>query len=175
MMKQEHIVFSIIFFIIVIIAEAIIIFSLIKENREKNYGESELSCTVPKLRKFWGAFVVYVVSTSIIALFVASFILDTNITLQDMNNWVSLILGMVALIIGVISLFLSFYNVDESIRSQEKSIEIMNTVQKDIDRKLVEMEKSFQQGFQKLHEEYLHAHNIKSYPNGTIEEKDWVD
>ncbi len=175
-MREEHIVFSMIFFILVIIAEAIVIFGLIKENKSKNYGESELSHIVPKLRRFWGAFVVYVVSTSIIALFVASFILDANITLQDMNNWVSLILGMVALIIGVISLFLSFYNVDQSIHSQEKSIEIMNNVQKDIDRKLVEMDKSIQEGFQKLHDDYINTHNTRTYTSDKkLNENDWEE
>ena len=80
----------------------------------------------------WGSFVIYVLATSIIGLFIASFVLKEEITLAKMNEWVSLVLGLVALFIGIISLFLSFYNVDQSVQSQKQSMEIMNSVNEDI-------------------------------------------
>ena len=59
-----------------------------------------------------------------VGIFIASLVKRDNITLADINSWVSIILGFVALILGVISLYLSFYNVDQANKSQQ---EIKNT------------------------------------------------
>lgn len=138
-----HIVFLLSLAFCFIIGEAIIIFKLlryIKEEKKEDNG-------ILFLKNFWGSFVVYVIATSIIALFIASFISDNNIKLNDMNTWVSLILGMVALVIGIISLFLSFYNVDQSVKAQNETVNIiqqlkdnmndrMHGLQKDIENKI---------------------------------------
>lgn len=89
------------------------------------FGKQSIMQQISIFKEFWGSFVIYVIATSIIALFIASFVVDKNIALNDMNTWVSLILGMVALVIGVISLFLSFYNVDQSVQAQDRTLEIM--------------------------------------------------
>lgn len=85
-------------------------------------------------KKFWGPFVVYVIATSIILLFIASFTLDKVITLTTMNEWVSMVLGMVALIIGVISLYLSFFNVDQANQSQNEMLGEMKELVKSINK-----------------------------------------
>ena len=52
--------------------------------------------------------------------------------LNEINAWVGIVLGLVALIIGIISLFLSFYNVDQANRTQEKTVEIIQTFQENM-------------------------------------------
>ena len=153
MSAPGHIIFLLCFFACIIVGEGIIINILLKEDKKQNYGKSKIANKIPVLRTFWGPFVVYVIATSIISLFIASFISKQNITLYDMNTWVSLILGMTALIIGVISLFLSFYNVDQSIDSQKNSIDIMNNVKEEIGKKLNEIEKTVEKGFKDIHDD----------------------
>lgn len=102
----------------VIVGQGIIIYYILNlKNREKKFSESDIGKKLELLRSFWGPFVIYVVATSVIGLFIVSFCTEKSITIEIINTWVSLILGMVALVIGVISLFLSFYNVDQSVQA----------------------------------------------------------
>ena len=91
-------------------------------------------------KKHWGSLVAFIILESIIALFIASLVLDKCITLSVMNEWVSLIVGMVAMIMGVISLFLSFYNVEQSNDVQRETVEIMTKVKEEIQLKLNELQ-----------------------------------
>ena len=106
-------------------------------------------------RQFWGKFVFYVIATGIIGLFLTSIIFEKKIGLNELNSWVGIVLGLVALIIGIISLFLSFYNVDQSTNSQKETIFIMRRVERDIEEKLVELEKSMEQSFKEMREEVI--------------------
>lgn len=137
----------IIFLLCLVIGEGIIIYYLSKNNSNNIYGSGETAKKITVFKLFWGPFVVYVVATSIITLFIASFIADKNISLNDMNTWVSLILGMVALIIGVISLFLSFYNVEQAYQSQTDNLNEMKKVQEDLSNKISNMDIRMQKGF----------------------------
>lgn len=98
-------------------------------------------------KKYWGIFVGLTIFGSIIALFIASFVLDKSITLSVMNEWVSLVVGMVALVLGVISLFLSFYNVDKSNEVQKETVKIMTDVKEDMAERINNIEKKIDSGF----------------------------
>ena len=109
--------------------------------------------TINFFRQIWGTFVIYVLATSIIGLFIASFILKEEISLTKMNEWVSLVLGLIALFVGIISLFLSFYNIDQSIQSQKQSMDIMENVKSDIQDTIQRLESKMQKEFSDLHKE----------------------
>ena len=83
-------------------------------------------------KKSWGILILFLVGGSIVGLFIASFCFDKQITLSTMNEWVSLVVGMVALILGIISLFLSFYNVEQSNKVQQDTKQIMTEIRDDI-------------------------------------------
>lgn len=138
------------FEIIRVFITGIIIFKLSQyksaEEKERDRQEGKIA----RFRSFWGSFVVYVISTSLISLFLASFVSKQNITLNDINTWVSLILGMVALVIGVISLFLSFYNVDQAYQSQKDSLSEMKKVQESLSGKLEVLHSNMQRNFNKM-------------------------
>lgn len=134
--------------VFIIVAQGIIIFKLSQYKKPKE--NEEIEGQIAKFRSFWGAFVVYVISTSLISLFIASFVSKQNITLNDINTWVSLILGMVALIIGVISLFLSFYNVDQAYQSQKDSLSEMRKVQESLTQKLENLQFHMQKNFNEM-------------------------
>lgn len=122
----------------------------------------DIGATVQFFRDLWGKFVFYVLATSIIGLFLGSIFFKKVIGLDEMNNWVSIILGLVALIIGVISLYLSFYNLDESVKAQDKNLALMNGVKTDIENRLLSIDDSIQLGFEKLHKDfYLYVGNDK--------------
>lgn len=98
-------------------------------------------------KKTWGSLVAFIILVSIIALFIASFVLDKCITLSVMNEWVSLILGMVATIMSVISLFLSFYNVEQSNEVQTETVKIMTDVKEDMAERINNIERKIDSGF----------------------------
>ena len=113
----EHIIAVLMVMLVVIVAEGIVISRLSKQ-RKKLEGTDKIENTIENFRSFWGEFIIYVLATSIIGIFVASLVKRDNITLADINSWVSIVLGLVALIVGIISLWLSFYNVDQANKSQ---------------------------------------------------------
>nr|DAV63942.1 MAG TPA: hypothetical protein [Caudoviricetes sp.] len=115
----EHIIFILLCLSLIIVIQAVVIRKLIKAKNEQ-VEDSKIGDLISRFRNFWGEFIVYVLATSIIGLFVVSLVKKENITLSDINNWVSIILGFVALIVGIISLWLSFYNVDQANQAHEK-------------------------------------------------------
>lgn len=126
----NHLIFILIILIFIIIAQGIFIFRILREKRKKEYGEGNIAKRVERYRDFWGEFVIYVLSTSIVGLFIASLVKEESITLSDMNSWVSIVLGLVALIVGIISLWLGFYNVDQMTKSQEVIEKKVNEINK---------------------------------------------
>ena len=75
---------------------------------------------------------MYVIASGVISLFIAGIIFDKKITISIMNSWVGIVLGLVATVIGIISMFLSFYNLDQSIKTQEKTLETIDNIKKEI-------------------------------------------
>ena len=67
-----------------------------------------------------------------------------------MNEWVSLVLGLVALFIGIISLFLSFYNVDQAYKSQQDNLREMEKVQQSIEQKIYYLDSNMRMGFKRM-------------------------
>lgn len=123
----EHIIAVLMIMLIIIIAEGIVISKLSKQ-RKKLEGADKIENTIEGFRAFWGEFIIYVLATSIIGIFIVSIVKRDNVTLADINSWVSIVLGLVALIVGIISLWLSFYNVDQANKSQraiEKTADVI--------------------------------------------------
>lgn len=124
------IIFSIILILICIVEFVIILWLNNTKKTNKDIKE-----TIDFFKTLWGKFIFYVLATSIIGLFLGSVFFNQIIELDVINNWVSIVLGLVALIIGIISLFLSFYNVEQSNSTQEKTVDIITDFQFDmIDR-----------------------------------------
>jgi ABC-type multidrug transport system fused ATPase/permease subunit len=114
--------------LIICICEGIAISYFLKSKKENLDIEEKISF----FRDFWGKFVFYVIATSVIGLFLGSIYFEKIVGLNEINAWVGIVLGLVALIIGIISLFLSFYNVDQANRTQEKTVEIIQTFQENM-------------------------------------------
>ena len=125
-------------------------------------------------KKYWGIFVGLIIFGSIIALFIASFVLDKSITLSDMNEWLSLVVGMAALILGIISLFLSFYNVEQSNEVQRETVEIMTKVKEEIQLKLNELQLDMNKQFSDIkHQKYSgESKELESVKN-TLDARKW--
>lgn len=125
-------------------------------------------------KKYWGIFVGLIIFGSIIALFIASFVLDKSITLSDMNEWVSLVVGMAALILGIISLFLSFYNVEQSNEVQRETVEIMTKVKEEIQLKLNELQSDMNKQFSDIkYQKYSgESEELESVKN-TLDARKW--
>lgn len=146
---------------IVCILEFTVIFRSVKVSEEK----SQLGDIVEKFRRLWGGFVLYVVATSIIGLFLGSIFFEKVIGLNEINSWVSVILGLIALVISVISLFLSFYNVDQSNAIQKETIEIMNAVKNDIKNELNDVRDRMNTGFSEVNKNIYRNNNQSSAEN----------
>lgn len=85
---------------------------------------------------FWWPFSMYVIASGVISLFIAGIIFDKKITISIMNSWVGIVLGLVATVIGIISMFLSFYNLDQSIKTQNETVRMINELKEDIMNKI---------------------------------------
>lgn len=94
--------------------------------------KNKLGVVVQKIRCFWWKYVIYTLTTGVIALFSCSFIYDKEISINIMNSWVGIILGLIALVIGIISMFLSFYNLDQSIETQKETLDKIEAIKKEI-------------------------------------------
>lgn len=56
-------------------------------------------------------------------MFISSIIFDKVVTINVLNSWVGIILGLVATVIGIISMVLSFYNLDQGVKTQKETLE----------------------------------------------------
>lgn len=96
------------------------------------FNKSKLDIVVQRTRAFWWKYVIYTLTSGIIVLFSCSIIYDKKITIEIMNSWVGIILGLIALVIGIISMFLSFYNLDQSIQTQKETLTKIDNIKKEI-------------------------------------------
>lgn len=138
---------------LIAIAERIYI-SIITEKDKMTNTRLILENKVEFFRKFWSPFILYVIATSIILLFISSVKNEVNIQLSIVNEWVSLILGMVAMIIGVISLYLSFYNVDQAQESQETTRKLLDKANDSFRELLKETENRISNKIDDLEQKY---------------------
>lgn len=99
-----------------------------KEDKKKSrVSLEELKNGLDKVRKIWMFFITNLVVFSIAFIFIISFINSDNksLTLETMNSWVSLILGLVATFMSVISMWMSFYNLERTNEINEINTEQM--------------------------------------------------
>ena len=101
-------------------------------------------------KDIWGKFALFSIAGSIIALFIVSFVFDKSITLEVMNEWVSLVAGMSALVLSIISLFLSFYNVEQSNEVQRETLKIMNEVKEGLGLRIDNLQDEMNKGFNNI-------------------------
>ncbi len=155
---------------VICIAEGIII-CWFRRNIEKKINIEE---TVRFFRDFWGRFVLYVIATSIIGLFLGSIYFKEIVGLDEINTWVGIVLGLVALIIGIISLFLSFYNVEQSNEVQRQTIDIMNIVKEDIMKKINDVQSDISQKITDMNNGKFKGQTEKERITATMDdEKGW--
>lgn len=107
---------------------------------------NKLDSAIEIFKKYWLIIVTGLVIITLAAMFIISFIYseDKEITLNLINSWVSLILGIVATLLSIISMFLSFYNLERANEMNENSLESMKELQKNVEAtlaKIIELEK----------------------------------
>ena len=133
-------------------------------NKEKNISIQDM---VVFFRQLWGKFTFYVLATSVIGLFLGSVFFNKVIELEIINNWVSIVLGLVALIIGIISLFLSFYNLDEANKTNKETVDIIRNMQNDITKELNEVRKDIEKKIDAYNKETRDMFNGATYREST--------
>lgn len=129
-MTEKHII---IILVLIILIQSVLLLTVGLTKCNENIDKF-----VAKLKTFWPPFMIYVVATGTILIFVAAFIEDKSIALSDMNNWVGIILGLSSWMVGIISLILSFYNVDKMVEAQKNTLKDVNEV-KDVVKASLEM------------------------------------
>ena len=116
--------------------------TILNLNGEVDKPKSKFDLLIEKIRQFWWKYILYIIGTSIMLLFILSFIFDKSISINTMNSWLGIVLGLVATIIGVISMILSFYNLDQSINTQKETVDMINNLKNEIIKKI---DKSFKE------------------------------
>lgn len=149
--------------IVCVVIESIFIMWLTRNLK----NEKHIQDTIQFFRSFWGKFVFYVLATSIIGLFLGSIYFKAEIELEIINNWVSIVLGLVALIIGIISLFLSFYNLDEGNRNNNESLQIMQDIKIEFMKQISEMKNDIENKIEVSSKETRNIIQKGEYKNST--------
>ncbi|MDY5882073.1 hypothetical protein ACQRCQ_03085 [Lachnospiraceae bacterium SGI.085] len=127
-------------------------------------------------KDIWGKFALFSIAGSIIALFIVSFVFDKNITLEVMNEWVSLVAGMSALVLSIISLFLSFYNVEQSNEVQKETLKIMNEVKEGLGSRIDNLQDEMNKGFNNIENREYKGFIKKIEPMiGKIDDTTWEE
>lgn len=108
------------------------------------------------LKRLWGPLIIYVFATSIVLLFIVTFMFEKNIALSDINNWVGIMLGFSSWIVGLISLYLSFYNVDKMIDAQNDNLEKMRETKEQIQNEVNKLKRN---GWQQEGKEWCYFKN----------------
>lgn len=87
---------------------------------------------------------------SITALFYINLAKDKPLTLDTINNWVSLILGLVATIFSILSMWISFHSLDKSNEQNEENIKSMNALKEEILNKVERTNEAYLKEFYEL-------------------------
>lgn len=77
-----------------------------------------------------------ILSAGIVSFFVASLVIDSA-TMETLNGFVSIILGLVALTTSIVSMFLSFYSIEraeESDKELNKMLQEMKNIQSNTEK-----------------------------------------
>ncbi len=161
----------VIFILIIInIIEGIVISWILKNIK----CEKKIKKTIEFFRQLWGKFTFYVLATSVIGLFLGSIYFEKEIELNTINNWVSIVLGLVALIIGIISLFLSFFNLDETNKSNTRSVEIMQELQNKLTDLMNDMRQDIKSKIDESNEKtrsYFNSYNETNTNNSYVQQQ----
>lgn len=112
-------------------------------------AETKLDKSVRILKSYWWKITLFIVSAGIIILFATSLAYHEEITLDVMNSWVGIILGLVASIIGIISMFLSFYNLDQSVKTQKETLDKIENIKKEIIENVEKNSKETREAYEK--------------------------
>lgn len=130
---------------------------------DQNNQKNKFDKVIEHIKNFWWIYVVFALTSGIIILFGASLVYDKEITLNVMNSWVGVILGLIALVIGIISMILSFYNLDQSIRTQKETLDKIDGIKKEI---IDYIEKTSKETQETVYETNLCKALFGSGPNG---------
>ncbi|WP_020189695.1 hypothetical protein [Kurthia sp. Dielmo] len=115
-------------------------------NLSKRKDLIKLDRIMTLIKDWWLIVVVLLIIFTLAGMFILSFIYskDKEVTLDLVNSWVSLILGIVATLLSIISMFLSFYNLERTNEINEDSLDSMKELQKNVEatlQKIIEIEK----------------------------------
>lgn len=83
--------------------------------------EEKLDKLMHWLKEWSITLLVTIIIIGILAVFICSFIFPHSVTVSMLNNFVGIILGVAATLMSIVSLVLSFYNVEQSEKSQRES------------------------------------------------------
>lgn len=112
--------------------------TIMSKKKRTYYNQSANNRMMQRLRKFVKALryvsvtlVCFLLSVGTVAFFIVSVATD-NATIDSLNGFVGIVLGVVALTASIVSMFLSFYSIEKSEES-DKEMNIILTEIKSID------------------------------------------
>lgn len=111
----------------------------------------KLDALVEKAKAYSVVLIVGVVVVGILLIFACSLFCEEIPGLEEMNQFVSIVLGIVATIVSIVSMLFSFYGLEkteESERRQNAVLQQILEIEKETRRSTAEIEKNIQTGMQ---------------------------
>ena len=97
------------------------------EQEDKPKLTNKLLAVVNKIKNFTIAITAFTVTIGILALFISSLFLD-KASINDMNSFVGIVLGIVATCCSILSIYLSFYSLEKSEESGQEQLQLIKEI-----------------------------------------------
>ena len=122
-----------------------------KECKERPTQLEKLDQWVEKSKAYSVVLIVSVIITGIMIVFACSLFCGEIPGLEEMNLFVSIVLGIVATIVSIVSMLFSFYGLEKTEESERRQNQVLQQIlelEKDTQRSTQAIEKSIQTGLQ---------------------------
>jgi len=131
-----------------------------KDCKERPTQLEKFDALVEKAKAYAVLLIVGVIVIGILLIFACSLFCKEIPGLEEMNLFVSIVIGIVATIVSIVSMLISFYGLEKTEESERRQNEVLQQIleiEKDTRRSTQAIEKSMQTGLQN--------------PNATVRDK----
>ena len=102
----------------------------------ENQKLKDLEVEVKWWEKSWSKFIFITVYITLVALFISNILTNKPVVLDEWNQWISFILGLVATLISIISVNLSFYSIEKTNQINQENLKTINGIKNSIEDKI---------------------------------------
>lgn len=121
------------------------------ENNNENIQLEQQKSVLDSIKKWWMPGIITYVLLTLTILFGLNIYMKENTTLEEVNGWISLILGIVATLLSVTSMWISFYSLERTNEINLRNNDAMAELKTDTLRQMKEMNNEYMAKIELVH------------------------